>query len=533
MQHMLVSLLVFCIMGLGVTWAAPSQEPVALVKRAVTALGGVQALGQVQSITIKGQAKHWEPEQSVVAGGESRLAGNSTYVVSRDFGRSMARTDWTRQLVYPATREYTFSEIIAQDIGYVQGVDSTARTKQSQEANPPAHTMSGVRVAATLRELHRTSPLLVLDMHNHPKQLRKLPAQNVGGVSVPAVGYQVGAVQFIVMFDPATGLPSRIRTLDYDNIYGDVNFDVALSDWRPVQGVQLAHWLLYTLNDKVVAQLQYNEIMLNPSLAATTFDIPSAVQTTAARATTTSDVPYQWVIRRQFIGVYLDSDKVNFDPTTSTGMRLEELAPGVQHVVGGTHNSLLVEMDKYLIVIDAPINDWQSHWTMDVAKTKYPGKPIKYVVLTHHHMDHAGGTRAYVNAGATVVVGQGNGAHFQTVGLGKAMAKGNARSSKSKPANLVEVATQHALSDGKRTVSLYSVENAHADGMLIGYVEDARLGFVTDIWSPGREKLGEKLTPGQAAVVATVKKYNLQPEKFAGGHGSTGSYAELAAVANK
>lgn len=54
MQRMLAFLLVFCSMGLGVTWAAPSHEPVAFVKRAVTVLGGAQALGQVQSITISG-----------------------------------------------------------------------------------------------------------------------------------------------------------------------------------------------------------------------------------------------------------------------------------------------------------------------------------------------------------------------------------------------------------------------------------------------------------------------------------------------
>jgi glyoxylase-like metal-dependent hydrolase (beta-lactamase superfamily II) len=26
---------------------------------------------------------------------------------------------------------------------------------------------------------------------------------------------------------------------------------------------------------------------------------------------------------------------------------------------------------------------------IDAAKAKYPGKPIKQLILTHHHMDHA------------------------------------------------------------------------------------------------------------------------------------------------
>jgi hypothetical protein len=65
--------------------------------------------------------------------------------------------------------------------------------------------------------------------------------------------------------------------------------------------------------------------------------------------------------------------------------------------------------------------------------------------------------------------------------------------------------------------------------MLIRYIPDARLGFCTDLWSPGRNQLGDKPTPAQADVVATVKKLGLKPERFTGGHGTVDSYAERAA----
>jgi len=41
------------------------------------------------------------------------------------------------------------------------------------------------------------------------------------------------------------------------------------------------------------------------------------------------------------------------------------------------------------------------------------------------------------------------------------------------------------LTDGKREVNVFLVDNPHTQRMLIGYVPDAKLGFVTDIWSPG------------------------------------------------
>ncbi len=245
-------------------------------------------------------------------------------------------------------------------------------------------------------------------------------------------------------------------------------------------------------------------------------------------------MPYQWIIRRQFIGVYLDSDQPSYDTQSSPGLKLQELAPGIQHVVGGSHNSLIVEMKDHLIVFDAPVSDWQSTWTISAARGKYVRKPVKYLVLTHHHMDHAGGIRAYADAGATIVTGQGTAEHFKRV-----LAAPFTRNPVMSPSDLtrtpiVEVMGKHVLSDGTRQVELYVIDpNPHADGLLIGYVPDAKLGFVTDIWSPGAGPLPDKLNPGLAALVAGVKKAGIAPAKFAGGHGGAADYAPLAALEGK
>jgi glyoxylase-like metal-dependent hydrolase (beta-lactamase superfamily II) len=71
--------------------------------------------------------------------------------------------------------------------------------------------------------------------------------------------------------------------------------------------------------------------------------------------------------------------------------KLVELAPNVQHVVGGSANNLIVAMKDGIVIFDAPVDEGQSRWVIDAAKAKYPGKPIKQLVLTHHHMDHSGG----------------------------------------------------------------------------------------------------------------------------------------------
>ena len=49
----------------------------------------------------------------------------------------------------------------------------------------------------------------------------------------------------------------------------------------------------------------------------------------------------------------------------------------------------------------------------DVYQQQGLGKPIKYVVLTHHHSDHAGGFREYVAEVATIVTTAGTKSAFE------------------------------------------------------------------------------------------------------------------------
>ena len=88
-------------------------------------------------------------------------------------------------------------------------------------------------------------------------------------------------------------------------------------------------------------------------------------------------------------------------------------------------------------------------------------------------------------------------------------------------------------SDGAREVGAYVIDNPHSNGLMIGYVADARIAYATDIWSPGTALLPDKLTPQLASLVAGVRKAGIAPAKVAGGHGSVGDYAPPAALEGK
>ena len=522
MKHALLAL---CSAALVVSCATVNREQ-SLVNRAVDAMGGAERLASIRTIAFKGNAKYWEPEQSDAPGGEPRFANESSFEGITDVASRSTRIDWVRNFAYPAPRTFTFSEIATPAAGYVIGVDSNGRNAQNLKSSPPAHSMSGLRLAAQHRELRRGgSAGLMLAMQRNPDAVR--PAADVAwqGRSYPAVTFG----DLIVAFDPQNGLPALVRTLDYDNIWGDVNYDYVYSNWRDVgNGVRIPMSRQYELNGRRVAEANFTAIQLNGPIDTSRLQIPADVRASAAKPAT-RNVPYQWVLRRQFIGTYMDSDNVSFDTNGSPGLRLQEIAPGVHQVQGGTHNSLVVEMSDHLIVLDAPVTDAQSVWLVGQTRARFPGKPIRWLALTHHHMDHAGGLRGILaEGGATLVVGQGAGAHFRRVLEAPATRNPDVPPRSYHMVPILEVPESHVMSDSTgRQVIVYVVENPHAKGMLMGWVPHAKLGYVTDIWSPG-PPLPAKPNPGLASVVNTVKRAGLQPERFAGGHGSTADYQQLA-----
>jgi len=521
------------------TSSVSSGKEQELVSRAIDSMGGAQALASINTLVGKGAWKQWEPEQSDVPSGPMRFGNEATFELTQDRTARASRTDYVKNFAYPAPRTFTFSEIVTADAGAVIGVDSNGMPASTVKSDPPVHAMSGVRLAATQREAARTAvSSMLLAMRANPERVRAAPDLVAAGASLPAVTYDApSGVQYTVAFDPATGRPARVRTLDYDSVWGDVNYDVVLGDWRSTGPVTLPFLRRFELSSaamgaiRVITETQYSELRVNPEIDRSRLQIPAAVAASAPKPAS-GNVPYQWAIRRQIIGTYMDSDDARFDKSATQSLRLQEVAPGVMQVQGGTHNNLVVEMSNYLVVFDAPVSDSQSLWVIDAAKQRFPGKPIRYVVMTHHHMDHSGGLRAFVADGATVVVGQGAAQHYRTVLSAPWTRNPDLKARDLGGAQIVEVADKYVLADGKREVVAYYMDSPHAKGTLMGYIPDAKLGWVTDIWTPG-PPLPAKPNPGLVSVVTAVKKANIQPERFAGGHGSTADYASLARLAGQ
>jgi glyoxylase-like metal-dependent hydrolase (beta-lactamase superfamily II) len=485
-----------------------AQGSADLIKQAVAAEGGAQ-LRALKGLAIKGDAKFWEPGQSLVAGAEPRFLGDATFVTTWDLANGRARTAWDRDQKYPDPPvKMKYTETVLPTLGYVTD------DKSSQA-------MSGIRVAAHQRELERASPWLLVKAMDESGKVRAAGSQRLGQQSLPAVSYTDGPTTFTILFDPKTHLPAAVRTRDDDNINGDSNFDLVLTDWKAVAGAEIAQSLSYRVNDVEVARLTYREVSANPAIAADTFAVPDAVKA-AAKPPATGNVPYQWVLRRLFLTRFNDSDNIIFP--NGAGLKLVELAPNVQHVEGGTANNLIVAMKDHLVIFDAPYGELQSRWVIDAAKAKYPGKPIRYLVLTHHHMDHTGGMRTYVAEGAKVIIPSPDKAYFEKDVKAPHTVVPDDLQKKPRAAEIMEVKDQMTLKDDAAEIRIYNIVNPHVQGFLLVHVVTGNILYVTDLISP-RGPIDR--SEGTVAVGESLRKHGITGATIAGGHGTVAKQSDI------
>jgi len=136
-----------------------AQGPTELLKLAVEAQGGVDALRAVKFVMQKAEVKHWEPGQSHSVNGEARFLGDSTYTLTADPVNRIIRYDWERDMKFPAVERVKYTEILHPTYGVVIDEKGTATP------------MSGIRLAAQNREARRGTSQLVLRAFESPESV--------------------------------------------------------------------------------------------------------------------------------------------------------------------------------------------------------------------------------------------------------------------------------------------------------------------------------------------------------------------------
>jgi glyoxylase-like metal-dependent hydrolase (beta-lactamase superfamily II) len=141
-------------------------------------------------------------------------------------------------------------------------------------------------------------------------------------------------------------------------------------------------------------------------------------------------------------------------------------------------------------------------------------------------MDHAGGARAFIAEGATVIVPAPGKAYFEMLARRPHTIVPDELQMKPRPAKVEDVADERILKDESGEIRLYNVDNPHVKGMLMVHLPQPNIVYVTDILSirPPFDR-----TPGTVAVGAALRKYGINDAMIAAGHGTNRKQSELGA----
>ncbi len=211
----------------------------------------------------------------------------------------------------------------------------------------------------------------------------------------------------------------------------------------------------------------------------------------------------------------------------------EKAADGVWFLAGGSHHSVLIEMSDSLVIVEAPLYDGRASAVFAEARRLAPGKPIRHVINSHHHFDHAGGLRAAAAEGAMLITSA-----LAKPSLEKALANPNrispdllARSGRS--ANLIGVRGTYELSDDKRRIEIHEMDaSIHAQGFLMVYLPKERLLIEADAYTPQAVGMPPPATPNANNVnlMQNIERLKLGVDRILPLHGRMVPMSELQAA---
>ena len=307
-------------------------------------------------------------------------------------------------------------------------------------------------------------------------------------------------------FDPESKLLTGYETTDTETMLGDLPAQYRFADYRDVGGVRLPHKMTVTKGGQPYSDVQFASAAINDAGADAVFTIPAEANADVDRAIAAGD----------------------YSPVT-----LAKVADGVYHARGYSHHSMVVEFPSFLAVVEAPYSEAQSKTLVRALQMQLPGKPIRYVAITHHHYDHTGGVRGLAAQGAAVLVEKGHEVALKTIVESPHSYPADELATKRNAGQTVATVEtfegKKVISEGGQTLELHAITgNPHVDPKVIAYVPTSGVLFQSDLFIPG---IGLPAGPEAIHLHQAVQKLGLRVQTNVGGHGGVAPYAELAKAA--
>jgi glyoxylase-like metal-dependent hydrolase (beta-lactamase superfamily II) len=247
----------------------------------------------------------------------------------------------------------------------------------------------------------------------------------------------------------AQNLVERIDAVVPNAVLGDMPVEIRYSEYKEFAGVKFPTRIRQTIGGHPALDLTVTDVQPN---VAVDIAVPDPIKQTPA--------PYGKVATQM-------------------------VADGVWYITGGSHHSVLIEMKDHVILVESPLNDERAAAVLGEVKSLVSNKPIKYVIATHHHFDHAGGLRAIAAEGIPVIAHDVNKAFLEKTLAAPATVRPDRLARSGRKGTVEGMRDKRVLTDGTRTLELHSIAgNNHHAGIVMVYLPKEKLLVETDVYNP-------------------------------------------------
>jgi len=156
-------------------------------------------------------------------------------------------------------------------------------------------------------------------------------------------------------------------------------------------------------------------------------------------------------------------------------------------------------------------------------------KPVRTLILTHAHGDHAGGARAFAAAGARIVCQEANAGEILALVSQAATRPDDPMYGKASLKPIVEsIAERVMLLDGIENTQIFFLAAAHTKGDLVVYLPSDKVLFVGDLAANGHIPFLQSADVDPVGWERALAALSQVPaEKVVPGHGDVGTKAML------
>jgi glyoxylase-like metal-dependent hydrolase (beta-lactamase superfamily II) len=431
--------------------AACTQAPSArqVVDEAADALGGADRVLAVETLVLEGDGTDW-----AVGGGVTPDAPPNSYLVE-DYRLALNLADGQSRLQQVRTAQFPFALAVVarQDmrldgdvafnvgVGFGESADAPARaTRVGDDAvrdrrrqllqHPLAVVRAALQEGATIENLR--------DEHGQP---------HVDVITAAGDAVTLGV-------DPATGLPSHVEYLGYDPNWGDIVLEARFEDYGEVDGLMVPATVV-TLQDEWTTSTRAVSTTINGD----TGGLEAPAEVSAAPMPTAAPPPAE--------------------------VPVEQVAEGIWWLTGSSHRSVVFEFDDHLMLFEVPLNEARALAVIETART-LSDKPLTHVLVSHHHLDHAGGVRAAIAEGLTLVTHRGNEAFFREIAARPHTLQQDALARAPREPMFQLVDDTLTIADGSLDLRLYhALGVSHMETALFVWVPRDRMLVQADLFDNG------------------------------------------------